>query len=165
MEKSQYQRETRECSFTDLQPELVSAIKEYVQERELEDVETELLICCETTSVRPERGAMAKLKARLLGTFDPAPDHVHHTGIIVTPRLLIWGTSGEKQGTTILSARLSMIEVTDYKPELIDDSGINIFGEIGRFPERASMFIGLGKDSAAERLKDVLRQAVKKART
>jgi hypothetical protein len=153
-----------------LQPALAAAIKEHVQDRELGDVLSNVLICCETTSERRKLGRFEALKARLGGTYDPDP--VHYTGIVVTPSWLIWGTSGEQRGTNILSARLRKIEVQDYAKELarfketklgIEDSGVTVFGVIGSFRERASAFIGLGREEAAEKLKRVLREAIQQA--
>jgi hypothetical protein len=171
VEKSQYERSTRECAFDELQPALAAAIKEHVQDRELGDVLSKVLICCETTSERRRLGRLQALKARLGGTYDPDP--VHYTGVVVTPSWLIWGTSGEQRGTQILSARLREIEVQDYAKELarfkevaklgIEDTGITIFGVIGGFRERASAFIGLGREEAAEKLKRVLRETIQKA--
>lgn len=153
---SEYQRTTRECSMSDLHPELVRAIREYARKRQLGDVESEVLICCETTSERQKKG----LLNRLFGD----PDAVHHTAMLLTPRLLIWGTTGEKRGTSIISARLSDIEVRDYDSSVIEDSGLDVFGFLNQSPERVQAFIGLGREQAAERFGRALKERVAQSR-
>ena len=165
MDKSPYHRTTRDCSLTDLRPELLAAIRAHVEERKLGDVEAQMLICCETTNEQRELKGLEKLRARLLGPHDPDP--VHYTGVVVTPAWLIWTTSGAKRGTVTLSARLRDVEIREFSARYaefgIEDSGIDVFGLIGYSAERGSVFIGLGREPAAEKLKDVLRGAVQQA--
>ena len=56
-----YNRSTRECSFGQLRPELVTAIREHIQKRELGNIEAEILMCCETTSEKKKKGFFASL--------------------------------------------------------------------------------------------------------
>src|SRR3712207_6139100 len=115
----EYRRTTRECSVAELHPELMKAVREYAGKQNLGDLESEVVICCETTSERLKKG----LLSRLFGD----PDAIHHTAMLLTPALLIWGTTGKRRGTSIVSARLADIEVRDYEPSLIEDSGLDIF--------------------------------------
>lgn len=152
----EYRRTTRECSVAELHPELAKAVREYARKHDLGDVETEALICCETASERLKKG----LLSRLFGD----PDVLHHTAMLLTPGLLIWGTTGERRGTSILSARLADIEVTDYDSSLIKDSGLDIFGLFNQSSERAQAFIGLGDGPAAERFRQALKERVARSR-
>ena len=45
-----YMRSTRECSFGQRRPELVQAIRDYLQKHELGTIEADISICCETMS-------------------------------------------------------------------------------------------------------------------
>lgn len=148
----EYQRTTRECSVAELRPELAKAIREYAVKHDLGDVEAELIICCETTSERLKKG----LLSRLFGD----PDALHHTAMLLTPGLLIWGTTGDRRGTSIVSARLADIEVRDYDSSLIEDSGLDIFGFLNQSSERVHAFIGLGEGEAAERFRRALKERV-----
>lgn len=148
----EYQRATRECSVAELHPELGKAIREYAKKHDLGDIEAEVLICCETISERRKKG----LLTRLFGD----PDAFHHTAMLLTPVLLIWGTTGARRGTSIVSARLADIEVRDYDSSLIEDSGLDIFGFLNQSPERAQAFIGLGEGQAAERFRRALKERV-----
>jgi hypothetical protein len=153
---SEYERTTKERSFERLRPELIAAIREHVKKRIHEDVESEILICCETTSERKKTG----LIGRLMGTSGKTL----YTAALVTPRWLIWATSGDRQQATALSARLSEIEVEDYERssmfKMIEDSGVNMLGFTTGSMERVMVFIGLGKERAAEKLKEVLFERV-----
>jgi hypothetical protein len=153
-----YNRSTRECTFSQLRPELVSAIREQVEKQELGDIEAEILACCETTSEKKKK------KRGLFGSLlGGDPDPVHYTGVIVTPTWLIWARSGAKSGTVVAWARLRDIQVKDFESELIDDTGLEVFGFIGRSRERGQAFIGLGPESAAKRFGDAVKSAVAQA--
>jgi len=158
-----YTRTTRECAFEQLRPELVAAIREHVEKHNLGNAEAEALVCCETTSQRRKKPGLI---SRALGGD---PDKVHYTAAIVTPRLLIWGTSGEKRGTAVLSVRLSEAEARDYASgpfaKMVADSGIDVTGMPSGGLERVTGFIGLGEGLAAERFKEILFAAAERAKT
>ncbi len=150
-----YNRTTRECSFGQMRPELVSAIREYAEKHEMGSVEAEIAICCETTSEKKRKGLFASRGAD--------PDPVHYTGVLLTPTWLIWARSGAKSGTTVVSARLKEIEIQDFASKLIDDTGLEVFGFVGDTPERGHAFIGLGSESGAQKMREMVREAVAKA--
>ncbi len=156
-----YQRSTRECNFERLRPELVEAIRAYAQQRELGDVEREALICCETTNEKTKSGSF-------LSKLGGDPDKVHYVGIVVTPRWLIWATSGAKRGTTVLFSQLRDTEVHDFEStpayKVMQDTGLEVTGLFAGQLERASVFIGLGLEPAAQNLSSVLKDAVRKVR-
>ena len=162
MKKSEWKRTTRECSFSGLRPELVAAIRQYVEKHDLPNIESEVLACCETTSERKKAG----LAERLAG----GADKVQYTGVVVTPSWLIWAASGDKTGISVASARLTDItEVKDYEDttfhELIEDNGLQIYGFTYGSSERRVWFMGLGQEYAAQRFRDVLREAIQNRRT
>src|SRR4051812_17868396 len=95
---SEYQRTTRECAFTELQPDLLTAIRRHAELHHLDDPTAQALICCETISVRPRHGFLSRLTG---GSARPL------TGVVVTPRLLIWAMSDPRQGAWAVSARLA----------------------------------------------------------
>jgi len=156
-----YNRTTRECGFEQLRPELVVAIRKYVQKHRLGHIEAETLMCCETTSEKKKRGLLATL-------FGPDRDPVHYTAALVTPSLLLWARSGAKSGTAALAARLAEIEVQDYETspfgQTLADTGLEVFGFLLGAPERTNAFIGLGSEPAAQRFREVVKEAAGKAR-
>lgn len=155
-----YTRTTQELSFGRLRPEIHAAVEGHIEERELGDIESTLLFCCETENKKRKRGPLGKLPR------SPDPDPVHYTAAIVTPDWLIWARSGEKSGTSVVSMRLAEIEVHDYRyGDLIADSGVSVFGFIGRAPRKSELFIGLGEESAAVEFRRILEEAVERAST
>jgi hypothetical protein len=151
-----YTRSTRLCSFGQLQPAILQAIREYALEHELGTIEAELLICAETTTEMKKKGL-----------FAPKPpgglDRLHYIGMLVTPGWLIWAVHGEKYGTTVQAARLKDIRVKDFSSPRVQASGLEVFGFIGDSPGRVTAFIGLGTESAAYQFSQVLKEAVAKA--
>lgn len=162
-----YRTTTEQRSFESLLPEIVNAIRDHVREFELGDVESAILACCETVAVKEKIGALKKLSMMLTGG-DPDPDPLHHVGMLVTAEWLIWARSGAKSGTHVLAARLTDIEVRDIQEELkkmsVEDTGINVFGFIGRHPEKRHAFIPIAAARPGDDFRAVLKEALVKAR-
>ncbi len=159
-----YKRSTRACYFPELKPEIIQAVRDYVNRYDLGDIERQILICCETVSEKLKKGG---LFGSSIG--DPDPDKVHHVGMLVTPEWLVWARHGEKSGTRLSAARLKEIEIRDllgrfkdFKVKLEDD-GISVFGFINRSSERVTAMIGLGPEQAAQDFRTVLQEAWEKA--
>ena len=145
----EYIRSTRACSFEQLRPELVSAIREYVADRKLGDIEPDILMCCETTSEKLKKGFFRSL-------MGGDPDPIHYIGALVTPIWLIWARSGPKSGTVVLSARLKDVQVKDFESDLIQDTGLEVFGFVGNSTERMHVFIGLGQEPPAQKFAETV---------
>lgn len=65
-----YTRSTRECTFGEMCPELTAAIRKHIETCKLGDIESSLLICCETTSTREKSGYFANGdKTTIAGAF------------------------------------------------------------------------------------------------
>jgi hypothetical protein len=141
---SEWERSTRECSFADLAA--ADAIRAYAEERGLGDLEHDALIVCETTSKRTKKGLLRRAKTQ-------------QTGIVVTPRFLVWAASDEGEPAAVVAAKLDEIEIKEFRSDLVEDSGLEVFGFLYGSSERAQAFIGLGSESAAQRLREVLGKA------
>jgi hypothetical protein len=152
-----YMRSTRECAFGQLRPELVQAIRDYLQKHELGTIEADILICCETTSEKTKRGFFRNLVG---GDSDP----IHYTGMLVTPGWLIWATCGAKFGVVVMAARLHDIQVMDGTTQLINDTGLEVFGFLSSFAERVSAFVGLGPEPAAQKFRAAVKAALAQGR-
>lgn len=149
---SDYQRTTRICPLTDLPPALAIALAQRAQDLGIKDLAQHTLLCAETSSVKTRRTGFIQ---RLLGGD---PDKMHITGILVTPKYLIWGHEGQKRGTTVLSAKFSEVHVTPFTSTLVTDTGLEVSGFISGFNEKAQAFIGLGEGAAAEQVRQVITQ-------
>ena len=149
-----YLRTTRECTLDDLQPLLVAAIRGHIEKYELGDVEESTLMCCETTSTKKKKGLFGGKAEVIL------------TGVVITPQWLIWATGKENEPPGVLSARLDDIRVQDYEQsemyKMIQDTGLNIYGLRTAANGLGSVFIGLGPESAAQKFRTTLREAMAK---
>jgi len=150
-----YTRSTHECTFMALRPELVTAIRKHIEKYKLGDVESSLLICCETTSTIQKSGLFTNGSETTI------------TGMIVTAQLLIW-TDGKKRDKPIIrSALLRNIDVQDFENtamyQVNPDSGMNITGRYTDVTKQGQAFIGLGTDPTGEKFRQVLQHAIQKA--
>jgi len=152
-----YTRSTRECTFADLRPELVTAIREHVEKYKLEDIESSLLICCETMSTTQKTGLFTNSSETTV------------TGMIVTAQSLIWTNGKKKDKPTVRSAWLRNIDAQDFENtamyQVNPDSGMNITGRYTDVTKQGQAFIGLGTDSAGEKFRQVLQHAIQKAQS
>jgi hypothetical protein len=158
---SNYRRYTRACDFNQLRPELYQAIQNHIQTQQLENIETELLMCCETTSEQKNKGG---LTAWLEGNVDT----LYYTGMLVTPQWLVWARHGDKSGTTVSAAKLKDLQVNIFTPKLFKDRGIEVFGYINNSKRRTGGYtggyIGLGSEEAAQKFVEVVVQAIEETR-
>lgn len=150
---SDYHRSTRECAVNELRPELLQAIRSYFQDHDLGDVETEPLICCETTSQKKSAG---RLQARLREDLDSTV----HTALLLTPQWLIWVRSGDRSGLGLSAAQLTMIQARPYRSLLTGDSGLEVFGYVGDSSHRLRGYIGMGAEPAAQKFCEAVQQAI-----
>lgn len=147
-----YVRITRECTLDSMHPALATAIRARIVKYDLEDGEASALICCETTSTKQKKGLFRRKTEVVL------------TGIILTPQWLIWAAGEENEAPGVLAARLRDIRIEDYEKSdmyrMIQDTGLNIFGLHTDAHGLGSTFIGLGSEPAAQRLRDLLKDAI-----
>ena len=149
-----YLRTTRECTLDEMNPVVAKSIRDHIQKYELEEVESSILISCETTSTKIKKGFFG-------GKAEPI-----QTGILLTPRWLVWATAKEEETFGVYSARLDNLQAQDYEKsemfKLVSDSGINISGLRTDSTEVGSIFIGLGPEAAAVKFRAMLKEAISK---
>jgi len=152
-----YARSTSECTFADLRPELVMAIRSHIEKYKLGDVESSLLICCETTSTTKKTGLFTNGSETSI------------TGMIVTAQLLIWTNGKKREKPVVRSALLRNIDVQDFENtamyQVNPDSGMNITGRYTDVTKQGQAFIGLGTDPDGEKFRQVLQHAIQKAQS
>ncbi len=149
-----YQRVTRECSFDSMKPALATAVRNYIENHHLGDVETAVLFCGETTSTRQKKKLFGKKVEEII------------TGVILTPKWLIWATGQENTPPAVLAARLSTIQIEEYEQSamynMVQDNGINVSG-LPTGDGVGTAFIGLGPEPAAQKFRELLKKAVEEA--
>lgn len=153
----EYQRTTRECSFNDFRPEIVRAIRNYAEKHELGNVEADALMCAETVSEKVKSGFFSKI-------FGGA-NYARNVSMLITPERLLWCALDSRNDAVVLSARLTEIEVGDFRSNLVEDGGLNVFGFINQSPERLQAFIGLGAEAAAQKFREAVKEAAERAKS
>ena len=153
---SDYNRTTRECSVSQLHPELRQAIRSYFQEHKLGDLEAETIMCCETISERKNLG-------RLVSLLKGVEDTTIHTGMLLTSQRFIWVRRGNQSGTVLNAADLKEIQIRAYRSILTKDTGLEIFGYIEDSKGQVRGFVGMGAELAAQKFCDEVKQAITKA--
>ena len=154
MKMSDWKRTSREIPFENLRPELVQAIQGHIEQYNLGSILVDSLMCVQTDSEKAKKG--------LFGAAETV-----YTGVVITPRWLIWAVSGTKTQAAVLSAQLKDIVVQDYAQtqfaKMIPDSGINVSGKFTDVSENGSAFIGLD-GGAGEKFKETVIKAVQDAK-
>ncbi len=152
---SDWKRTTKEVSVEDLRPELQQAINAHLEQHELGAILSDTLMCIQTDSEKVKKG--------LFGSAEMV-----YAGAVVTPRWLVWATSGTNAETAVLSAQLRDILVQDYAEssfaKLISDSGINVSGKFTDVSENGSAFIGLGDSAVGKKFKQIVLQTAQDAK-
>lgn len=153
---SEYIRTARECSVSELHPEVLKALRKYFQEHDLGDLEAETQLCCEVISQKSMTGKLASW-------LSSKPDTTIYTGILLTSQWLIWVHYGNKSGTLLNAAHVNKIGVRYHTPLFTKDAGLEILGYIGESNARVRGYIGMGTDLAAQKFCEEVRQAIIKA--
>ena len=152
---SDWKRNTREVSFENLTPEMVTAIKKHIEQYNLGPVLSDALMCIQTDSEKPKKGPFGS-------------QETVYTGSMITPRWLMWVTSGTRTETAVLSAQLSEIVVQDYLQtqfaKMIPDSGINVTGKFTDVSENRTAFIGLDESPTGNKFKEIVIKAIQDAK-
>ncbi len=156
-----YNRYTRECSFSELRPEMIQAMHDHFEKEKLVGIETNNLMSCETTSERknPNGG-----KSVLAFLGDDDPDTSVYAAMFVTPECLVWGRMGDKSGALVTSADFRNVKVRPFVSRFSDDTGLEVVGFIEDSPGRVKGYIGMGPEEAARKFCDVAVEAAEKVR-
>jgi len=150
---SDFNRTTRECSVSQLQPEIFHAMRNYFLEKNLGNLETETVMCCETVSTKKNVGG-------LFSQFTPSIDTTIYTGIVLTSEWLIWVRSGDTSGPLLSAANLNDIAVNTYKSMFVMDAGLEIIGYIGDSKLVVRGYVGMGPEPATQKFCDEVKQAI-----
>ena len=150
---SDYDRTTRECPVSQLDPEVLRAFRNYFQEHQLGDLEAETLRCCETLSRKRSLGGLASW-------LNASVDTTVHTGIVLTSQWLIWARRGDKSGTVLAAANLNHISVREYSSIFSSDSGLEIVGYMEGSKAAMRGYIGMGTELATQKFCEEVQQAI-----
>jgi hypothetical protein len=157
---SGYDRTTRECSVTQVQPGLYQVIQNYFQKHQLGDPEIETHLCCETISQKRDSGRLATfLDPFLNGDLDTTS----HLAMLLTTEWFIWARNGDRSGTVINGASFKMLRVKAYVARRTNEMELEVSGFINNTKESVRGNLRMGPDPAAQKFCEEIGQAVNKA--
>jgi hypothetical protein len=139
---SDYIRVTRACTLSELRPELRRALLEYAQKHDLNNLENDILQCCETKSEKKPGGWFAWL--------DDKSDQTIYLAAFFTADWLVWARSGDVSGVSVTAAPLLTIQARPLASLFIRDQGLEVSGYLGGSKSMARGYIGLGPEPAAQ---------------
>lgn len=149
-------RTTRECSVTELNPQLLQALQDYFQEHNLGNLAVETVLCCETFTER-------NLGGKLAAWLDGNPDATDYLGLVLTRDRLLWARSGDRSGTIATGANLREIRVRAYSSRLTRETGLQIAGIVGDSGEGVRGNLALDAGPAAQKFCEQAKKAVEEA--
>jgi hypothetical protein len=149
---STYKRHTRVCTFEELKPTLKQALRAYFLKLELTDMETQIIMCCETLSERQKTNA---LEALLGENGDP----VYYLAAFVTPDWLVWARGSESTKTTVVAAKLRSIHVKPRASVSSNDTSLDIDGFVEGSFSKVRGHLALGPEPEAEEFCKAAQQA------
>ena len=148
---SDWKRKTQEVLFESLSPEMIVAINKHIERYNLGPILSDAIMCIQTDSLKEKKGLFSEKETV-------------QTGAVITPRWLVWATSGTKTDTTVLSAQLIDVVVQDYAQtefaKMIPDSGLHVSGKFTDVSENSTAFIGLDEGAAGNKFKETVIKAV-----
>jgi hypothetical protein len=132
---------------------LKHALRVYFSKNQLKDLETQILMCCETRSERTKTSALAEL-------LGEERDLVYYLAAFLTPEWLVWARIGDHTESTVVAVRLSDIHVRPVASLFLNDTGIHIEGFVDGSFSKIHGYIGLGPEPAAEEFWQAVQKAV-----
>ena len=137
-------RKTRVCNIDALDAQLKAAIRAYGAKFGLEDMESDILMCCETISAHHKKGFFGGIQTTL-------------SAVYVTPKWLVWADSSGPNDVVVGTAQLSEIHVRDDEAT---GQGLNISGRFTEENRTGITIIMLETESDGQKFRHVLHEAL-----
>lgn len=147
-------RKTRACTIDALDEELRAAIRAHGTNVGLEDIEADILMCCETITIHQRKGFSGGIKTTL-------------SAVYVTPKWLVWADSSGPNDVLAGVAPLSQIDVRDDRTTaqyvIAPNQGLNITGRYTDQNRTEITFIVLDAKADGQKFRQVLDEAWRNA--
>jgi hypothetical protein len=144
--------QTRACTLDTLDAGLRAAIRAHETELALEDIESDILMCCETITVHQKKGFFGGIKTTL-------------SAVYVTPKWLVWADSTGPNDVAVGTAQLSQINVRDYRITsqyaIPAEQGLNIAGRHTDKNKTGITFIVLEAGANGQKFRQVLQEVLR----
>jgi len=145
---------THACTIEELNPDLKNALRAHGTQFSLEDIESDVLMCCETKAILQKSG--------LFGTKETSISAAY-----LTPKWLVWAVAKNGSVARAGSAQLRDIEARDYEStamfSIVPNQGLNITGRYTDVNKTGITFISLGSEQDGQNFRHILKEALKKA--
>lgn len=135
MQPSEWNRQSQSGGMEILDPSLVEAIRAHAEQYDYADLMQDLQHCWQTVSHKKQ----ISLFQRLFKTQNRSITN----GLALGRRWLVWVANGDKMGVAVLSAKLNSVQLTRYKPTLIDDNGVELQANWTDTSRRGMIFMPL----------------------
>ena len=147
-------RKTRICRLDTLDEELKSAIHVHALKHGLNDLESNVLMCCETLSVRPKKGFWGGIQTTLSAAF-------------VTPKWLVWADSTDRSDASVSASQLIHVDIWDDRAttnsSITANEGLSITGRYTVKNRMGMAFIALDSKADGRKFRQVLEEALSRA--
>ncbi len=120
---SHAQRTTRTCTFDELRPELAEAVRTYAKRQQWDNLEAEVLACCETIT---ERTSTNRLDAWL----NRGAATITYLALIATPQRLIWAYGSDRVQAGAASAQYQAMRLKIFRPKSTAGIAVDIYGRM-----------------------------------
>jgi hypothetical protein len=151
-----YHRTTRECTLDQLRPELAEAVRAYAQRQQWDNLEAEVLACCETTA---ERICTNRLDA-WLNSSTPA---ITQLALIGTPDRLIWVFNNSANvgaaSAGAASAQYKDMRLKIFRPKNSPDFSLDIYARMDGTREKTGGRFMLGSSPDAQKFCEAIMRA------
>jgi hypothetical protein len=145
---------THACTIEELNTGLKTSMRVHGEQHHLDDIESEVLMCCETESTIQKNGLFGGKETTQL------------SAVYVTPKWLVWATA-ENGKTSAGSAQLRQFEARNYETTAmfasVPNQGLNITGRYTDTYKTGITFISLGSEPDGQNFRQVLKEALSKA--
>ena len=145
-------RKTRACTLDTLDEELKAAIRAHGAKFGLEDIESDILMCCETITVHPKKRFGGGIQTSL-------------SAVYVTPKWLVWAESSGRSDVAAGAALLSQIDVRDDRSTgqyaITAAQGLDITGRYTNGNKIGITFIVLEAEADGQKFRQVLDEAMR----
>lgn len=147
-------RKTRNCTLDALDEDLKSAIHAHAVKYDLKDLESNVLMCCETLSVREKKGFWGGIQTTL-------------SAVYLTPEWLVWADSTDRSDASVCASQLIHVDIWDDRAtsgySVTADEGLNITGLYTVRNKEGMAFIALDSSADGRKFRQVLEEVLSKA--
>ena len=144
---------TRICTLETLDETLRAAIHAHEREYGLEDIESDILMCCETITIHQKKGFFGGIKTTL-------------SAVYVTPKWLVWVDSTGRNDEVVGATQLQYMDVWDYQAttndRILPEQGLSITGRYTDKNKTGITFIALDSNVDGQKFRQVLEKALSK---